>query len=63
MSFFDQRFYRKVAKLYRPWQQALLNVFLMRAILNGPGKKPLRKMWFLQPTQVRDVHSQSWMSR
>ena len=42
-----QWFYRKMAKLRRPWQQASLSVFLMKVILDGPGKKGLRKMWFL----------------
>ena len=44
MNFCEQWLYRKVAKLYRPWQQVSLSVFPTRAILNGPGKKRLRKM-------------------
>ena len=46
-----------MAKLRRPWQQASLNVFLTKAILNGPGKKGLQKMYFLQYMQVREVAS------
>ena len=44
-------------KLRLPWQQASLSVFL---ILNGPGKKLLRKVCFSQPTEVRasDIHRQ-----
>ena len=36
---------RKMATLRRPWQQALLRVFLMRTILNAPRKRGLRKKW------------------
>ena len=52
-----------MTKLRRPWQQASLNVFLTRAILNDPGKNQLRKMWLGWSTQVHGVHSQSWTSR
>ena len=41
-----QLFYRRITRLFRPWQQTSLSVFLMRAILKDPGKKALRKMCF-----------------
>ena len=59
----EQWFYRKMGKLRRPWQQASLSVSLTRAILDGPGKRGLRKMWLLLSTQASGVHSQSWVSR
>ena len=43
-------------KLRRRWQLVSLSVFLTRAILNGPGKKGLRKMWFLLPMLVRGLY-------
>ena len=43
---FDIDFYRKMAELRRlQWQQASLGAFLRKEILNGPGKKWLRKVW------------------
>ena len=60
LCFFEQLlivFYREMAKLRPPWQQASLSVFLTKAILNGPGKKGLQKMYFLQYMQVREVPS------
>ena len=47
MIFFEQWFYRKMAKLRRLWQQVSLSVFLTKVILKGPRKKGLRKMWLL----------------